>query len=482
MKKIKNKIQNIALIVALFGSVSLTSCSNWLDVKPSNQTSATQLFSSEKGFQEALTGAYSLMTKPELYGRDMTFGLVDAVGQQWKYSSSNTTFTYFYPQKNSYTESQSMTLIDNVWKKQYNVIANVNDILAFVDTQKRVFASEANYSVIKGEALALRAFLHFDMLRLFAPYDVNKAEVKKWIPYVDEFSINTSLSLTFDETITKILGDLSAAEQLLKSDPIFTGVANADTYYKNRNWHINYYALKAIQARVYLYAGMKSEALVAAKEVIGAQQTKKLFPFVTREAVSSSDLAKRDRTFSSEHLFALNIRNLSDYTDTYFIKVGEKTALVQNIGSAKLYEGISEYRSQFFETESGVVDVLSKFWQLEKASVDIKFRMPLLRVSEVYYIAAETETNPIQAQEYLNQVRRARGISADLIGNLTPETLLPEIRKEYDKEFVGEGQIFYFHKRMGTIKIANVNANYQFPMPEDEINFGGRPRPEGSIK
>lgn len=57
--------------------------------------------------------------------------------------------------------------------KQFNVIANVNDLLAFVDVDPLVFASALDHDLIKGEALALRAFLHFDLLRLYVPYDIN---------------------------------------------------------------------------------------------------------------------------------------------------------------------------------------------------------------------------------------------------------------------------------------------------------------------
>ncbi len=39
---------------------------------------------------------------------------------------------------------------------------------------------------------------------------------------------------------------------------------------------------------------------------------------------------------------------------------------------------------------------------------------------------------------------------------------------------IGEGQVFFYHKRMNTKMIATANAVYVLPMPDDEINLGQR--------
>ena len=113
--------------------------------------------------------------------------------------------------------------------------------------------------------------------------------------------------------------------------------------------------------------------------------------------------------------------------------------------------------------------------------------LPLIRLSEVYYIAAECrmEAGPdydkALALEYLNTVRRHRGIAEaeELPFNLTDQQVKDEIYKEYRKEFVGEGQIFFYYKRKGMETIPGYNGEmtdleYQYPMPDDEIALGGR--------
>lgn len=79
-------------------------------------------------------------------------------------------------------------------------------------------------------------------------------------------------------------------------------------------------------------------------------------------------------------------------------------------------------------------------------------------------------------------VRRNRGIAEDkmLPGGITSQKLTEEIEKEWKKEFLGEGQMFYFYKRLGYTKLPNSSASdhrksdtcYRFQ--EDEINVGGR--------
>ena len=64
-------------------------------------------------------------------------------------------------------------------------------------------------------------------------------------------------------------------------------------------------------------------------------------------------------------------------------------------------------------------------------------------------------------------------------GGIAFKELTKEIEKEWKKEFLGEGQMFYFYKRLGYTKLPNssllINEKvYVLPMPEDEINVGGR--------
>src|SRR6202000_228444 len=89
---------------------------------------------------------------------------------------------------------------DSTWKGLYNAVANCNMILQNVDSKKSVL-SATDYGIIKGEALAMRAYLHFDVLRLFAPSYLNGASTSA-IPYVTQFSNKVTPLSTVSGIIT----------------------------------------------------------------------------------------------------------------------------------------------------------------------------------------------------------------------------------------------------------------------------------------
>ncbi|MNK99430.1 SusD family protein [compost metagenome] len=102
---------------------------------------------------------------------------------------------------------------------------------------------------------------------------------------------------------------------------------------------------------------------------------------------------------------------------------------------------------------------------------------PALRLSELYYIAAEAsfDSNPIQATALIDTVRKHRGIGDVLSKTITKTEFIDKLVAEARKEFYGESQIFYMHKRLnkdvintnGQIYPAS-NSIFVFPIPADE--------------
>lgn len=466
-----------AVMLALFCT---TSCNDWLEVKPKTEEEADKLFSTLDGFKSALAGVYIGMSQTELYGREMTFGMVGVLGQEWGSGSdlSNQYSAYSYLLNYNYEQVVSKALIDAVWNKMYEGIANVNTLIQYTDLKREVLGNY--YGVVRGEALALRAYMHFDLLRLFAPYDFS-AEAKVAIPYVLEAKPAIAPQLTPTKFVEYALKDVETALELLKSDPILTGedVSGVDNgYLANRNFHLNYYAVLGLKARICLYAKNVTSAYSAANEVILAQQQKGLFPWVKTADITTTEANLRDRTFSSEHLFAFNTTKLEEYIKGYFREAS--IPLMERLMPGELYEA-DDYRTALYETYSGFANVLTKFWQMDKAYVQgqgyvtpKRNRMPGIRIAEMYYIAAEAlkESSVEDALEMLNTLRVHRGLMK--LENLDKNQLQEELGREYYREFIGEGQVFFYHKRMNTSIIATANAVYVLPMPDDEIDLGQR--------
>ena len=114
--------------------------------------------------------------------------------------------------------------------------------------------------------------------------------------------------------------------------------------------------------------------------------------------------------------------------------------------------------------------------------------MPLIRLPEMYYIAAECRISGPdkdlgEARSLLQEVRKARAVYEELDADLDEASLMAQLEKEYRKEFICEGVVFYFYKRLGYEKLPRQSdmmsgskviddAVYMLPYPDFEIQSG----------
>lgn len=476
----KNKVYILVAIV--LGAMFLNSCQNFLDVKPKSQIKESMLFSSEKGFIDALNGLYTLMAKRNLYGDVLTMSFVDVLAQRYKVDKATSPYwdAAHYNYESDLSKLPVQSTIRTIWSDGYAVIANANNILEQIDAKKAFFHGD-NFNLVKGEALAVRGFLHFDLLRLFGPiYSTRSTQLA--IPYRTTVTREAQSQLSAQAIAKLIIEDLKAAEELLTIDPVITAVDNGYTEFTQayRKYRLNLVAVQAQLARVYLYIGDKENAYAYALKTIN-QRT---FSFV-----SGSDAAAvgecRDRTYRNEHLFALWINNMKPYTDEYFQTA--PTTYEDNV-----LANDESVINTLFEITTNSTDIRklnlweridgklvhSKFWQVEGSIPNCDFpknNMPILRISEVFYIAAEAAPTQGQGAVYLNEVRAYRGLDP-ISAQLSATAYQQEIQKEYQKEFFSEGQLFYYYKRKNINQIPGTTAEmddkvYQLPLPVEESMF-----------
>ena len=471
MKKRMNK----AIILSLV--LMLTACNNWLDVSPKSDMKADDLFLTEAGFRDGLIGVYALMCREDSYARDLTYGYLDVLAQYYKSPHQLTSSGYEHNFKKAaeynYKETAEEARILAIWQNHFTAIANINLALEYIDKKKDVFSSEDIYKIYKGEFLALRAFLHFDMLRLFASsasMDNGNGLNSMAIPYVDVYTNVARPQLTVKEVLEKVKTDLLAAKGLMKGLEVFKGLMESSDPQYNRGQRMNYYAVTALLARVYLYGNERELALAQAKEIIGE---------VNGENPTSYELANSSATsgnpmFSSELIFTLDVQKLKDLSEVYFTENSNSVSSILSMsssGKANIFNsgGLeSDFRSSWMTLGTdGDSYVLGKY-------KDMKY-IPMFKLSELYLIAAETATGR-EAYGYLNKLRNHRGLA-----NVAPTADLEDnIFQEYRREFIGEGQMFFYYKRKvmqvigadNNIAIKNPNAIYNLPIPTNEVDFG----------
>ena len=201
--------------------LTLASC-GWLDVSPENTIDEKELFSTGYGFRNALNGIYLELGSPAVYGENLSWGFLSAVAQEYLADGSsigqNTLAVCRDASGFVYNSTNTQPVIEEIWQTQYSMIANINQILEHIyDLDASAFTyGEDERDMIRGEALALRAMLHFDLLRLFAPSPAASPS-GTWLPYREEFSHDVGEKLTVRQFLEKVIRDITEAEPLLRS-------------------------------------------------------------------------------------------------------------------------------------------------------------------------------------------------------------------------------------------------------------------------
>lgn len=484
-------------IVKFMVMISLSACmgcSDWLDVNPRTEVKEDQLYETEDGFKSALTGAYIQVASANLYGKNTSLYFPELLIQTW--SPGGDTYNHpleAYIPKWDFKQKDVEPFLETMYKSYYKCIAHLNNVLGNLDSHGAVFM-HGNYDLIKGEALGLRAFLHLDLLRFFGPVPGPEASGQPAIPYVEEMTKNPNLltTLTYDEVVRKIIRDLDAAEKCLANDPLLTS-DNKHLNKPNANWsdwenkpedewhmyrqvRFNYYAVKGTKARLYHWIGETGKAIENAKEVIDSEKFR-----LTNENDYMSDYNGyvQNMVMLSEHLFGVSnpdhqsiIQSLFKNSDAL---LSQSTANISNA-----YEGIT----------GDIRNVPNRYWQ-ERSYQNNKthhFRkysgidniptqniIPLLRLAEMYLILIE-DLPAGQKESYYRDYLIARNLPLEWENTLNDE-LKERLEKEYRKEFMGEGQMFFFYKKHNYEQFTwpsaiKVPANgYVIPRPQSQNVF-----------
>ncbi len=462
------------------------SCDSWLEVKPYDQIAEGELQKSEEGYQKMLNGIYIDLNSDALYGQTLSVEMIEVMGGAYTIGTDNSVWgNYKDLSSYQYNTEYWRNRLDQTWNKAYALILNCNKILETIDGNKNLF-TDGSYYIIKGEALALRAMLHFDMLRLFGPV-YSKDSDKKAIPYYTKQTNSPEPILTAQEVMEKITTDYEDALNYLANDPVKTeGTMMSSTedgssnFLRYRALRLNYYAVEALMARAYLYMGNKIEAFKYATDVIKTAD-QNIFPFVDKNLVIGSP-ADPDRIFSSEVLFALTNtsrgtihKNFFDPSrlPNYVFRMDDSMMSNLVYGGAATTGGYQDdYRYRACWMATGSNRYFYKYSDMVANGSIQNTMIPMVRLGEMFLIAAESQSGDLKAGvQYVNALRRNRGVAS--LTTLTPDLL----KYEYIRELFGEGQLFFLYKRLNSDIITSATSSknpkasdliFVVPLPDTE--------------
>lgn len=462
------KFNNIYKIVLL--ALVLSSCTEWLDVTPIEDIDGTDQISTADGFNEILDGAYIGLSQDALYGEHLTYGFIEMVGGNHYVGDRSA-----HDELHNYNDASKYGRTDAIFLNAYKVIGNLNYLLDNIDEKKNLF-TESEYLRIKAEAQAIRAFLHFDLLRCFSE-NYSDAPEALAIPYVDVFEKRLFKHIPASQVVEKIISDLDFAEEnLLEADPIvgmsFIPDNNVIT---ERRYRFNYYAILAIKARLYQYIGEKEMASNYAQKVIDE------FPFEWTSF--NEDISVKDVVMTNENVLMLDVYNLytnasaklgsSGYQagDNFFEYAKTK---VFDVATGGIGQSDVRFTYGFTYDNNGLQNISTKYAYKEVAG------MPLIKITEMMLIVAENkvDTDLDGAISIVNEVRNRRLVQL-MSGTFSKEEVQEAIYNEFRKESYLEGQFFFLNKRMKTTVLPSLYDDlevsleiYTFPMPQNEIEFG----------
>ena len=498
-------MKKVILILGTLISLNLLfACSDWLDVEPKAEIKLDIMHETEQGIKDALVGCYILMSDESLYGAEMTCTFMEVLGQQFALLGS-TASSYYDASRYIYTDEGTEEIIGGIWAGLYNVVANINALIEGLEANQAALHPTI-YALSKAEAYSLRAFCYLDLVRLFSYGNLVERPEKLdelAIPYVKVFDKEIVEREPLKDVLAYIHEDLEIALDLFDVyDELSDSgnrtedytVPNEDLFYSwaQRQYRMNIKAALATRMRLNLWEGNYAAAKQDAAELIDLGLS-----WATRLDGAENE---RDLTFSAEMVFGVEtFERMDNVVTPYF-------ALVEQVGDKgsnmnynalylpgsrvdELYEiannvGVSDWRYMRLWDKSEQNFVFLKFWEYE----DMMYtnNMPLIKTPEIYYTLCECllreggDDNKNQAITYLNTVRNHRNIPVDLnlSYDLTAEETWDELVKEMQKEYIGEGQMFFYYKRVGATSIPNGPAVayddnvYVLPIPQDETDFG----------
>lgn len=437
----------IAWVILLFSS-----CSDWFDVAPKEDyIDEEALFSSESAFRNAMNGVYTEIRGRDLYGSNLTLGGVEFLGQTFVPDEALKPISDF-----NYESSLVRGKASAIWEKMYHAIYSCNNLTRLLQKKTDVVFVEGSREMMLAELKALRATLHYELVRLFHPQVTVDANFKGvvWM----ESTNATPLLLTNQELMAKIVQELTTAIAELKQyDPISTRVSyNTDALFgtkpADRVWKMNYYAALGIKARASLALGTAA-GYTDARNSADAVIDDGYFAFATT--------AGTDLGFSVEHLWGLAPadNDFSLLSNELFAQRGIVLSDVVDAASWKA-SAADDLRFKWFKTD--LASMLPKFdsTSLVKDS-ETPPRIPVIKLGEIYLIAAEAaleQSDLSGTYGYLSTFVNKRFSRTTLTDHSTPEEFRAEIRTQYIREFLGEGQLFYNYKRWNLSSIPSYSG------------------------
>lgn len=408
------------ILILLISMLNILACKDFLTVEPVEQISINTQLSTKEGVLKALNGAYyetrSTITSDAFY----TYGDLLSGNLSFSPNISNGVIEppSFVDMIYNFSDDKSASELQSFYQSSYEIINNLNLILEKVDALQD--ATEKEKEQIKAETLALRAFTHFNLYKIYAQNYTFTSDASHLGIVYNTRTLKVGADYPSRETVKRtfelLTEDISTAISLYRYDH---AIPAGETYQ-----FMNVNAAKCLAAEISLWKNDWDTAIKWSTDII-SNSGKTLTPsldlvnnWAQTEKIWDFGRTNSDNLLTNLYMFSSGTK-YSDYTiSTDYTKLLENGDLRKSLYESKVIRSKPYLFTKKFTSISGLV----------------------YRLSEMYFIRAEAnfyKNNIAAALQDINIIRNRAGITS--LSTLTIQDILLEKRRE----FVCENKTFF---------------------------------------
>jgi len=464
-------IRRLLLVLAAVGLLGLTACDQTIDKDPEQSLPIDQIFQDVSGAQGALTGAYDGLQQNGVFGGFPVMA-GDFTADIANFSGSFTT----WQQAAAFNISSTHGPTENIWADHYNVINRANLIIDNVPNIEG--ASQDEIDDLVGQAKFIRGLAYFNLVRWFGqPFEPGGSNDQPGVILQTEGVQSTDLE--FNQPRTSV-GDIY---EQIRSD-LTDAVSRLDV--KGARIRAGQASANALLAKVSLYQGRWDDAAERAESVINQDAFALSDDPTTPYATESSSEIVFSVSFSS-----IDNTGVNDFMSSFYLPedlggrgdLNPLTSFLEDAESGDIRAGTSPNltvtaQSPEVKGDSLLYTFAGNAWSNKWTQSGNGDDMPVLRVAEMYLIAAEGLARGTgaasDAREHLNAVRNRAGLG-DVSSSLSGQALIDEIIEQRRYELAFEGDRRHDLQRLGrTITSASGsiqpgNTQRILPIPDRAI-------------
>lgn len=419
------KISQLVPLLTLLMTISI-SCDNFVDVElPNSQLTASTVYEEKATASAAMTQVYAKMRDAGLFTGYST-GTSNLLGNYTDELIVNGSTLEGPATFYNNVVLPSNGNVKSLWNSSYEQIYGANAV--FEGVSNSINLADNNRNQLKGEALFVRALIHFYLTNLYGD-----------VPYVEttDYQFNKTINKQTPSAIyDKCIKDLQTSVTLLPT-----------TYLTSDRTRPNKFAARALLARVYLYGRQWDEASNEASAVINNSV---LYPF-------ESNLSKIFLKTSTSTIWQFSANTAAGNTleaQTFTFTAGPPSMSAVSSTLINSFAAGDQRKTLWINPVSnGITTWYSVSKYKNKGTGTSTEYSILLRLSEMYLIRAEARAQSgdlIGSKEDLNKIRNAAGLQNTVA--ITQNEILQAILKERQLEFFAEyGHRFFDLKRFNAL-------------------------------